>query len=519
MRFLRKNTAVIITVGPFYDKTDGVTIETALTITNERITLTADTDDGSAPTNILDNIAGATSATANDLNYITGNDAGMMQLELAAANVNRLGRMFLSITDAANHVPVFHEFMVVNAALYDAFFATTGGAIPNAAADAAGGLVISDAGALDLDAQRADVAAILVDTGTTLDGRIPAALTANGNMKSSLMEILTTALTETAGLLAGGFKKFFNVATPTGTVNSLADAVPGAAGGGFIAGSNAATTANITGNITGNLSGSVGSVTGAVGSVTGAVGSVTGAVGSVTGAVGSVTGAVGSIANGGIVAASFAAGAIDAAAIAADAIGASELAADAVAEIADAVWDEDATAHQTQGTFGQAIGDPALDANTIFKAVVSDATGATVGVDGAAILADTNELQTDWVNGGRLDLLIDAIKAKTDALPADPADASDVAAAIAALNDLSAAQVNAEVVDALATDTYAEPTGTPAATIALATKVGWMYMALRNGLSVTASKKQFLDDGGAGEWSKTLADDGVTYSESEATTP
>lgn len=34
----------------------------------------------------------------------------------------------------------------------------------------------------------------------------------------------------------------------------------------------------------------------------------------------------------------------------------------------------------------------------------------------AAILADTSELQTDWVNGGRLDLLIDAIKAKTDSL-------------------------------------------------------------------------------------------------------
>jgi len=121
MRFLRTNTAVIITVGPFYDKTDGVTIETALTITNERITLTADTDAGSAPTNILDNVTGATSGTANDLNYITGNDAGMMQLELAAADVNRVGRMFLSITDAANHVPVFHEFMVLPAMIYDAF--------------------------------------------------------------------------------------------------------------------------------------------------------------------------------------------------------------------------------------------------------------------------------------------------------------------------------------------------------------------------------------------------------------
>jgi hypothetical protein len=86
------------------------------------------------------------------------------------------------------------------------------------------------------------------------------------------------------------------------------------------------------------------------------------------------------------------------------------------AQIADAVWDEDATGHQTQGTFGQAIGDPAADSKTIYAAVVTDATGASIGIDGAAILADTNELQTDWANGGRLDLLIDGVKAKTDSL-------------------------------------------------------------------------------------------------------
>lgn len=83
------------------------------------------------------------------------------------------------------------------------------------------------------------------------------------------------------------------------------------------------------------------------------------------------------------------AGAITAAAIATGAVDADALAADAVAEIADGVWDEDATGHQTGGTFGQAIGDPGADTNTIFKAVVTDATGATVGVDVAAVLADT----------------------------------------------------------------------------------------------------------------------------------
>jgi len=42
--------------------------------------------------------------------------------------------------------------------------------------------------------------------------------------------------------------------------------------------------------------------------------------------------------------------------------------------------------------------------------------------DLAAILVDTNELQTDWTNGGRLDLLIDAILADTNELQTDWTD-------------------------------------------------------------------------------------------------
>jgi len=46
----------------------------------------------------------------------------------------------------------------------------------------------------------------------------------------------------------------------------------------------------------------------------------------------------------------------------------------------------------------------------------------------AAILADTNELQTDWVNGGRLDLILDTIAADTTTdLPALIADVPTVA--------------------------------------------------------------------------------------------
>lgn len=70
---------------------------------------------------------------------------------------------------------------------------------------------------------------------------------------------------------------------------------------------------------------------------------------------------------------------ITAASIAADAITAAKVAADVSAEIADAVWDEDATAHQTLGTFGQAIGDPVLDATTIHGAVANRLPAALVG--------------------------------------------------------------------------------------------------------------------------------------------
>ena len=72
------------------------------------------------------------------------------------------------------------------------------------------------------------------------------------------------------------------------------------------------------------------------------------------------------------------------------------------ATVATAVWDRDATSNQTTGTFGAAIGDPAANTETIYDAVVTDATGINVATDVVAvkaetvlIVADTNELQVD----------------------------------------------------------------------------------------------------------------------------
>jgi hypothetical protein len=80
----------------------------------------------------------------------------------------------------------------------------------------------------------------------------------------------------------------------------------------------------------------------------------------------------------------------------------------------------------------------------------------------AAIVADTNELQGDWVNGGRLDLIldelttqgdtnegkIDTVDTVVDAVLVDTG--TTIPAQISGLNNLSAAQVNAEVDTALA---------------------------------------------------------------------
>ena len=62
----------------------------------------------------------------------------------------------------------------------------------------------------------------------------------------------------------------------------------------------------------------------------------------------------------------------------------------------------------------------------------------------AAIVADTNELQTDWVNGGRLDLILDARASQTsvDDLPTN----AELAAALGTADDATLSAIAAEAV-------------------------------------------------------------------------
>jgi hypothetical protein len=109
---IRYGTAQTITVGPFYDATDGKTPETALTATNEHCTMIAGT------TLVID--ADLTAADGdNDFVHITNDDAGYYTLELTVAQTSYLGTGKLSINYVTDHIPSFHELNFMSQEAYD----------------------------------------------------------------------------------------------------------------------------------------------------------------------------------------------------------------------------------------------------------------------------------------------------------------------------------------------------------------------------------------------------------------
>lgn len=156
------------------------------------------------------------------------------------------------------------------------------------------------------------------------------------------------------------------------------------------------------------------------------------------------------------------------------------------------------------------------------QSLIIAATNAIKG-DTAAILADTGEIgaagagltAVPWNSAWDTEVQSEC----TDALNAyDPPTRAELTSDINGLNDLSAAQVNAEVLDVLNVDTFGEPTGVPGDTVTLRTMLGYIYKAVKNRIDITSSKKTFYNNAGSAEWEKDLSDDGTTYSESKGNT-
>jgi hypothetical protein len=114
-----------------------------------------------------------------------------------------------------------------------------------------------------------------------------------------------------------------------------------------------------------------------------------------------------------------------------------------------------------------------------------------------------------------LKVLIDAVDAVVDdiLLDTDELQTDNIPGLIGALEDLSAAQANAEMVDALATDTYAEPgQGAPSATTNLAEKIGYIHKFLRNKIVTDSTTIEVYNDAGTVvDQKSTIGDDGTDF--------
>lgn len=133
----------------------------------------------------------------------------------------------------------------------------------------------------------------------------------------------------------------------------------------------------------------------------------------------------------------------------------------------------------------------------------TDANGAVRIVDGTG----ARELNT---NAGAV-ALVDLVTTTTVS--------TDAEADIAALNNISTGDVNAQVVDVLKTDTIAERTsGAPTATPTFEEALSYLYMMLTNKIDVDAGFKEFNNNAGTVIWKKALTDDATNYVEANGQT-
>jgi hypothetical protein len=141
--------------------------------------------------------------------------------------------------------------------------------------------------------------------------------------------------------------------------------------------------------------------------------------------------------------------------------------------------------------------------------------GQTAQTTGQDVVANINSILVD--TGTTLQAELDGIQADTEDIQ------TQIGTAGAGLTDLGGmstgmkAEVNAEVLDVLNTDTFAEPgQGAPAATASLATKIGHLYKAWRNKKDNDGSTTQlYADDGSTVDAKQTTSESTGTVTKGE----
>ncbi len=145
MSFLRQSTEQVVMLGPFLDKTDGVTEETGL---------------GGGGTEISKD--GGAYGTGPVLG--THDSEGEYPVTLTTTHTDTVGILKIKSYLAATHLPVWHEFTVVEEAVYDALYAASAAGPNVVVPDAAGVAPTAVENRAEMDSNSTQFAAIVGDT-------------------------------------------------------------------------------------------------------------------------------------------------------------------------------------------------------------------------------------------------------------------------------------------------------------------------------------------------------------------
>ena len=181
---------------------------------------------------------------------------------------------------------------------------------------------------------------------------------------------------------------------------------------------------------------------------------------------------------------------------------------DLSAAAVDAVWDENIVlAHTTADTSGRRLADAGAGgdpwATALPGAYTAGQAGQIVGDNiNATVSSRMAEISINTTAGA-----VDTVTTNTDMRGTDGANTTI---------PLSAAQVNAEVVDVIRTDVVGELASVPAASSSLMDKINWLFMMMRNKNTQTSTLKSIRNDGDtASVATAVVSSDGTTTTRDE----
>lgn len=206
MNFLRQSTSVDVGIGPFVDSSDGVTAETALTITQPDIRIKKN---------------GGAWAQKNAAQTLSHEENGWYEVTLDATDTNTVGILIVAVNESGA-LPVWREFQVIEEAVYDRDYAASATGIVGTAQT---GDAFARLGAPAGASVSADIAGVQSDTND-IQTRIPAALV-SGRIDASVGAMAANVMTAAAAAadltteLQSGLATAANLATLDGKVDVI----------------------------------------------------------------------------------------------------------------------------------------------------------------------------------------------------------------------------------------------------------------------------------------------------------